>query len=164
MQARIHPFEKAGLGLAPFAFIGYSRETYQACVGAPIQPGASCDYCGTGITDVFAVQSADGKRSKVGCECIRKVASKGEKILTEVEQEVRRIQRERRHARERAKIDAGLALLEQNRERLAQMPHPAEWAAEQGKTMIDYADWYLKNAGNKGKIEMFARIARKLNG
>ncbi len=44
-----HVFERAGLGLAPFRFVGMEEKTFQACPGAPIQAGSSCDYCGTGM-------------------------------------------------------------------------------------------------------------------
>jgi hypothetical protein len=63
-----HCFEIAGLGQAPFAFVGFSVRKYQACVGAPIQCGCSCDYCGTAIMNVYEIESADGKRFKVGSD------------------------------------------------------------------------------------------------
>lgn len=85
MQARtdnpnevgMHVFERAGLGKAPFRFVGYSERKYQACPDAPVQPGASCDYCGTGIMGCYEVRSADGKRFVVGCDCIEKTGDAG---------------------------------------------------------------------------------------
>ena len=68
----IHPFERADLGRAPFRFSGYGIESYQACPGAPVQPGATCDYCGSGIKHVYRVTDADGRQSKLGSECINK--------------------------------------------------------------------------------------------
>lgn len=56
-----HPFEAAGLGVAPFQ-----------CVGC-IDQGRSighCNYCGTGIRYEFEIVSSDGKRSVVGSDCI----------------------------------------------------------------------------------------------
>lgn len=60
----IHPFEKAGLGVAPFRFDGYAEIVFQIPGQAP-RAGGSCDYCGTGIRDAFYVKSADGKRFKL---------------------------------------------------------------------------------------------------
>ena len=59
---KVHKFELAGLGLAPYTFLGCERKVYQACQGAPEQPGGSCDYCGTGIMYQFLLRSADGRR------------------------------------------------------------------------------------------------------
>lgn len=70
MKPWIHTFEANGLGKAPFVCIGYSRETYQACQGAPVQPAGTCDRCGQGIMHVFHVRSADGRVSKVGIDCV----------------------------------------------------------------------------------------------
>jgi len=52
-QNPIHRFEAAGLGTAPFKVVGFSVEKFQACQGAPIQCGTSCDYCGTGIMNTY---------------------------------------------------------------------------------------------------------------
>jgi hypothetical protein len=59
--ATVHPFEAANLGRAPFSVVGYAREVYQACHGAPVQPGGMCDYCGAGLVHVYRVRSSDGK-------------------------------------------------------------------------------------------------------
>lgn len=59
----VHPFEVAGMGKAPFQFV--SVDSRGEMVG--------CDYCGTGIKHKFFILSSDGKRSKVGCDCINKV-------------------------------------------------------------------------------------------
>lgn len=66
----IHPFEKHGLGKAPFRCVGYRKAQYQAFPGAPIRAGASCDFCGTAIMHTYEILSADGKRFKVGCDCV----------------------------------------------------------------------------------------------
>jgi hypothetical protein len=73
----IHRFEAAGLGTAPFTVEGMRVMKYQACQGAPIQPGSSCDYCGQGIMLVFAIRGADGRRFKVGCDCVLKTGDAG---------------------------------------------------------------------------------------
>ncbi len=73
----IHKFEAAGLGKAPFRVVGFSVRKYQACYGAPIQPGASCDYCGTGIMNVYTIASSDERRFVVGCDCVAKTGDAG---------------------------------------------------------------------------------------
>ncbi len=75
--APIHRFEAAGLGKAPFRVEGFQVSKYQACPGAPIQAGSSCDYCGQAIMLVFAISSADGRRFKVGCDCVLKTGDAG---------------------------------------------------------------------------------------
>jgi len=72
-----HIFETAGLGSAPFTFVGNERKYFQACPGAPLQCGGSCDYCGTGIVDMYHIQSSDGRSFKVGCECVKKTGDLG---------------------------------------------------------------------------------------
>jgi hypothetical protein len=92
-----HLFERAGLGLAPFRFVRRYSASYQACPGAHVQPGAACDYCGTGIYNVFVVQSSDGREFKVGSDCVLKTGDYG---LVQVVRNARRVQaRERRVAR-----------------------------------------------------------------
>lgn len=85
MTTTTHPFTRAGFGPAPFRCVGMTVEKYQACHGAPIQPGTSCDYCGTGIMYAFWIVNADeSRRFKVGCDCVAKTNAdvegfKGEK-------------------------------------------------------------------------------------
>jgi hypothetical protein len=71
MTATTHPFEKAGLGYAPFRCVG-CRENWFEMPGFGRKPGGTCDYCGTGILYEFVIKSADGKSFVVGCDCVRK--------------------------------------------------------------------------------------------
>lgn len=87
---RIHPFEAAGLGKAPFKCVGYEYRTFQACQGAPVQVGGSCRYCGQGICHTYLIKSSDGKTFPVGSNCVEKTNSKGAKILTEIQQAKKR--------------------------------------------------------------------------
>ena len=73
----LHCFERANLGKAPFQFIGYSEAKFQAHPGAPVRAGASCDYCGQSIMGVCHIQGADGRKFKVGCDCVRKTGDAG---------------------------------------------------------------------------------------
>lgn len=159
-----HVFEKAGLGKAPFRFVGYSREVYQAVPGdpnCPLQPGASCDYCSEGLFNVYHIESADGKRFKVGCECVKKTGDKG--IVDPIMREARRQETMRRHEREDAKIAAAKELYEvpANRELCRKHPHPDRYlAARNGWTTVEFADWMFENAGRSGKLRAARRVER----
>ena len=74
---REHKFELAGLGQSPFTVIGYRKNIYVACHGAPQQPGGSCAYCGTGIMNEFLIKSSDGKTFTVGSDCVLKTGDAG---------------------------------------------------------------------------------------
>ena len=103
---KIHVFERYGLGVAPFRFVGMSRCVYQAIPGdpnCPIQPGTSCDFCGLGISNVCAIEDANGKRFKVGCDCVRKTGDAGlQRKLTDAERAHNRDLRKARKARKEA--------------------------------------------------------------
>jgi hypothetical protein len=109
----IHPFEKAGLGVAPFRCTRVTVAKYQACHGAPVQPGASCDYCGTGIMNVFWIKGSqpDAAEFRVGCDCVAKTGAVVEKfrderlkfarLQREAKRETRRAAREQKWAQAR---------------------------------------------------------------
>lgn len=149
----VHKFELAGLGKAPFKFIGVEHKVYQACPGAPIQPGGSCDYCATAISYFFWCKSADGKTFKVGCDCIAKVGDAG------LKRAVDKVKKEQLKARQAARIASGAAMLAdpELREKLEAQPHPYGFT---GKTLLDWCNWMLDNAGNAGKI----RVAKVIEG
>jgi hypothetical protein len=69
-SAWVHPFERGGLGKAPFQCTGYIKMMFQACPGAPVQCGGSCDFCGTGIMHSYTIVSSDGVAFKVGSDCV----------------------------------------------------------------------------------------------
>lgn len=75
--ATVHVFEAQGLGRAPFHCCGIAEQTYQACPGAPIQPGCTCDHCGTGIRYVCRISDADGRQFNVGTTCVLKTGDAG---------------------------------------------------------------------------------------
>ena len=164
---KFHKFEKAGLGAAPYRYLGFTVETYQACHGAPIQVGTSCDYCGTGIKDTFHFRSADGKSFKVGSTCVGKAGDKG--MVDIVKREVNRLKRERKHKRDAARI----AKCRETYARddvvasLFAVPHPLKWRAKQGDTLRDWAEWMLKHSGTAGRIKVcrvVERTAKPLEG
>lgn len=166
MNATAHPFERAGLGVAPFQYAGMQELVYQACPGAPTQAAGTCDYCGTGIRYAVIVRSADGAEFKIGTDCALKLYRqdnvKADALLVSINEERRRIQREQRHAREKVQITKAEKFIAENREELARHPHPyhkQEWASE--LTLVDYVEWMWKNAGTSGKLQTF-RMARRI--
>ncbi len=148
----VHRFENAGLGRAPFRFMGMTKRVYQACSGAPIQPGASCDYCGTGIMYVYHIQDADGKKFHVGCECVRHTGDQG--LIDLIARKVREQKREARHESERARIVQAKQILDDVDVRIALQIelHPLAARNEYfgSQSRLDWAEWMMENSGNKG--------------
>ena len=97
-----HPFTRSGHGTAPFTFIRCYVKTYQACQGAPVQPGGSCDHCGTGIHYHFVIRSAEGDEFVVGSSCVEKTPDR--KLIRVVRFQMSRMQQERKRA-QRAEED-----------------------------------------------------------
>jgi len=161
-DTQYHKFEAAGLGRAPFRFVGHEHRTYQACPGAPIQVGGSCDYCGTGISDFYWIQDADGKRFKVGCECVKKLGDKG--LVKQVAEAKRKVDREKRHARERVRLDELDALLDEGgiEAELLEHPHPM---ADSGAffaslTLLDWVGYMMQNAGTSGRLRVLTKLRK----
>jgi hypothetical protein len=110
-----HPFEKAGLGQAPFRCVGVTENVFML-PGGESKAGGCCDYCYTGIRYEFHIESADDKHFKVGCDCVRKTG------MVAGFREVRA-----KHARE--KRQAGAAIRREARQ--------AEWAAQRAQMAAD---------------------------
>jgi hypothetical protein len=66
-----HPFEKAGLGKAPFRCIGVEEMVFTMPDGES-KAGGACQYCGTGIRWAYQIKSSDGAHFHVGCDCVEK--------------------------------------------------------------------------------------------
>lgn len=117
------------------------------------QAGGCCDYCFTGIAFEFHIRSADGKESKVGCNCIAKVGDKGLMQAYKSSPEYRKHQRELKNAKAMRDHQAFLALIADYRNILAAYPHPYGFTnRETGKPMtaLDYAEYQL----SRGKSEL----------
>lgn len=161
--SRVHQFEQAGLGLAPFKYLGMDEKWFVAAPGCPRKPGSSCDYCGQSIAIVCQIESADGKRFHVGCDCVRKVDNARNKrsadpVTLAMDRDRRAMQTAKRHARENDKLESGRAMLNANADRMDAMPHPVSEWAERGQTLADFATWYMSNAGTTGKLSMMSRV------
>lgn len=141
------------LPAAPWKYLGATTEKYQACPGAPIQPGASCDHCATGIMDTHHFLSkSTGQRFKVGNVCVHKMLREcRSNSLQAAERQARKVRNERARARaaerykeRRARIDA---LITERADELAAKPHPNPYFADQGKTRLDFMRFMAANCG-----------------
>jgi len=172
--ATIHPWERAGLGLAPFRWLG-CRELRGPIrmaqpdgtvleVGAPGQPMGSCAYCLQGIAECHSIKSADGKVFIVGCDCVKRVCGEGDAVLTRAETASRRLRNGKARARAAAKasdvqgeLDALLAD-ETARAQLAALPGP------KFSTLLEHAEWMNQRAGAAGRRKALATIKAALGG
>lgn len=99
--ATLHPFERAGLGKAPFRCVDVVQNWYSACQGHR-QPGGSCDYCGTGIAYEFIISDATGNRFKVGSDCVAKTHAD----VSGFDQAKAKLEREKRAAVNKSRREA----------------------------------------------------------
>lgn len=122
-----HPFEKAGLGKAPFRCIGVEEMVF-TMPGGYSKAGGACQYCGTGIRWAFQIKSSDGAHFHVGCDCVEKtgivedfdtVRKNSVKMRREAGAMVRRAERAAKMAAEQkermyTRLEASLAWREAN--------------------------------------------------
>lgn len=149
MNNIIHKFEAAGLGNAPYRFVQYDYSTIR---------GTACDFCGTKIMHIYWIDSADAKRSKVGSECIKSVGDTGLMRVVAAQEKIVR----RQKAAEKAKaVQAELITLLADPNVVALLslrPHPHPYYNSQGKTFLDYAQYFAKYAGDTGRAGMVKTI------
>jgi hypothetical protein len=167
----IHPFQKAGLGLAPFRYIGVKHQDIsygQAVIGhiggVPIttKPGGTCDACGTYIVDMYRIRSADGRESVVGCDCIKKVGYKVES-LPKLKADLKKAAKAKRavaKGKEEVRIEAARDAFQSAPAMFTDKPHPTKFRAEQGASFRDYVEWMLIHAGHSGRFSM-AKLIEK---
>lgn len=159
-----HAFEVAGLGLAPFRFVGMSENVINYPDGSS-KAGGSCAFCETGIRFECGVRSADGKLFVVGCDCIRKVNDAGLLKAYKSSPEFRKHQAQLRAAKAQAVFVELDAFIQANSERLAALPHPGGFVDRQSGKPLSFLDWanWMKNAcGAKGRAQVLARLKRDL--
>ncbi len=155
-----HKWEKMG-AVAPYAYKGFSVSIYQASSEAPKQAGTTCDYCGTGIMNVFYVQDSNGKEFKLGCECIKALNSP--KLTVLVESKVRELNRLKKAENEVNKVNSLEADYLQALTILSTIPHPNSHFAKQGKTYADYVNYCSKNSKNMLHAIRVAKLKRRRN-
>jgi len=158
-----HAFEIAGLGEGPFRYIGMSENVITYPDGTQ-KAGGSCDYCGTGIRFECVIVSKDGKRSKVGCECIRKVGDAGLLKAYKSSPEFRAHQRKLRIQKAAAVCAQINLILEANRATLESQPHPRGFIDRQtgvALTAWDDAQWLLSRCGDAGRARLLRSLKAK---
>lgn len=160
----IHIFERAGLGKAPFRFVGMTEMVITYPDGSS-KAGGTCDYCGAGIRYAFHCESTDGNKFAVGCDCIHKIGDRGLiKQISRVEREMRdaknKIARERKAARKADRIEAAIKTLPTVRGILAEQPHPFKGFADEGKTLLDYVRFCLDNSAGERAAAIIEAAAK----
>ena len=161
----VHAFEKAGLGQAPFQFLGMHEQWYTPCPGAPSKPGGCCAYCGNGILYVFTVKSADGKTFGVGCDCINKIGDAGLIKAYKNSPEFRKAQSDKRAIKAQKDKDAFAVILAEKRDAMAALPHPNGFKNRQTgepMTLLDFAEWMFQNCGASGRGQVLRRLQKIL--
>ena len=170
----VHTFERSGLGKAPFRYVGQiwqdiaygevvlNRAEWDATgIRASTKPGGTCDYCGAYILNMFQIESADGKRFKVGSDCVLKTGDAGlKKVVSAV---VSKMNSERTAKRNVSKIDALKVQLsdESVRAKLREFPHPYNF---KGKTLLNFAEYMILRGGTAGKLKAAKKVAAVVAG
>lgn len=148
-STKIHKWQRAGLGLAPFTYNGVTESKFKVPGTDVSKPGASCDYCATAIVDCYWFVSADGRKFKVGCECVRKHGDLVE--VNAIRLDANRIRRERAEAALLERVARIQELAPVAGPYLETKPHPNAHMAKRGATLADYVDFLLTRAGSTGK-------------
>lgn len=155
MCSEIHKFEKAGMGKAPFKYLGIEFQDIRygervLANGCTTKPGGTCAYCGTYIVNMYQIESADGIKNHVGSECIKKVGDAGLiKLLKSDEAKARRAKAEVARKKKYAAFDQARAYLrslletDSTKDKLEALPHPSY----RGKTLLDYYNFILVKGG-----------------
>ena len=154
--ATLHVFEKAGLGKAPFKFIGSRVSKHQDAPGSPVRAGSTCEFCGMSIMNVFDLQGACGSRFHVGSECVLKTGDAGlRKVVAAAKRAHDRKLREARDAKKTAEL---VTLIADHASDLAALPHPLDWRADKGDTFGDYAAWMMDHCGASGRGRLLKEV------
>jgi len=116
----IHKFELANMGKAPFKIVGFFKLPSASSAEAnplsyqeqlKVMPKGfgigSCTFCGIGLINNYLIESSDGKKSAVGCDCVKKVGDKG--LTTQIKEMQRIARREAREAKRQADYEAKMA-------------------------------------------------------
>lgn len=143
-------------GPGPYRFHGCTEETYQACPGAPTQPGTSCDVCGQGIRYVAWFTTPDGARFKTGLDCAEKSGRKD--VIGAIRKAKRALDKQHRQDLARRKLGASWYALGAQSETLRAKPHPYQWARDKGLSLYDWAEWMLSNGGDKGRGDVYRML------
>lgn len=157
-----HAFEVAGLGLAPFRFVGASENVITHPDGTQ-QAGGCCAYCYTGIRLECRVVSADNKSFVVGCNCIAKVGDTGLLKAYKTSPDFRRHQAKLRAVKAKAVFDALTALIASKKEEFSAKPHPygfVDRVTGTPMTYLDYINYQFDRCGAAGRAAMLKAMQK----
>lgn len=154
------------LGQAPCSLVGYEYDPPVQTNNGYTGGTHECDHCGTPISHVFICHSSDGKTFNLGSVHVEQLGDKG--LTLAVKSKMREVKREARMAKIREQwaieakhqqeytnklvttIKAEYARLSPE---LTSKPHPNTYFASQGKTMLDYVDYFVGNGNwNNSKV------------
>lgn len=188
-KKKIHVFEEAGHGKAPYSYHGafYVDKVRAGEITSDYHKNivtehfdyldngmkglCNCHFCGTEILYHFKIMSSDRHKFIVGSTCIYKTGDSGLiNYVKPAKTELERVQKERkkqaakgkRLIRETKKIEQGKKLLTNQSEYINTFPHPNNWYNSQGKTFFDYCGWIFNHAGNSTKISVTNWIKRRI--
>jgi hypothetical protein len=113
----LHPFERKGLGFAPFRFVRLTRGG-----------GGGCAYCGKLIAWTCTVADVDGREFTVGTDCVTKTGTADVRLRNQVEREAARQKSAARRERDGARFADAFAALQADETLFADEPHP--WKRE----------------------------------
>lgn len=117
-----HPFERRGLGAAPFRFVALRREA------------GGCAFCGRLIAWACVIADVGGHEAIVGTDCVRRTC-RGSRLADEVERELKWHKKQAAEERHRTRWEACRASLRADPSLLADEPHPQPW--RRGETLRD---------------------------
>jgi hypothetical protein len=135
-------YKLSHLGKGPFKCLEYIY----------MPEGNSCSHCYTFIKNCFKCEDSEGKKFWLGSQCIEKLNDKGlVKEAKELKTRADQILKNEKYAKvnqERVKAFKELevkvkAQYSKAKEILKSQPHPNTYFASQGKTMLDYLDYFL---------------------
>jgi len=138
----MHPFERSGLGIAPFRCVGVTENVFVMADGST-KAGGTCSHCGTGIRFEFHIRSSDDRKFKVGCDCVAKT----EREYGADVEGFRAMRLEHAKARREAGAAARRAARRQ------------EWEIErqerQAQRLAETAGWREENAALVGRLQAY---------
>ena len=164
MKIYAHCFESAGLGKAPYKYDGMTENVFDNKDGTT-KAGGCCDYCFAGIRYEYWLKSADGKRFKVGCDCVAKVGDTG--LLKIIQHSPEFVAHKLATENKRAlAVDAELnALISANSETFRSHRHPLNFnnlQTNEPLSYMDYVEWMMRNCGRSGKAKLLRTIKKHL--
>lgn len=107
---KTHIWTEAGLGQAPFRVVRLETREDRAGIESERKSNGqtyttnhctTCDACGTAIYNAYHIQSSDGRRFKVGCDCLEKTGSKG--LIDQAKREARKREQDAKRVREQSR-------------------------------------------------------------